>query len=94
MQHWFVYYKLDAATAPALAPRLRELLREVAAATGVRGRLMRRADESGERVTLMEVYDGIAQPQAFAAEFDRVTARVRLPAALLAQRRVERFEDC
>ncbi len=94
MQHWFVYYKLDAVSAAALAPRLREVLGQVADATGVRGRLMRRADEAGERSTLMEVYEGIAQPQAFAAALEEAVDRAGLPPALRAQRRTERFEDC
>ena len=93
MQHWFVYYKLDPAAAREIEPRLRGMQAEVAAAARVSARLMRRADVGGGAVTLLEVYDGIEQPQAFEGALSAALARAALPAGLLAQRRTERFED-
>ena len=92
MQHWFVYYKLDRQMADDLAPTLRSMQRD-AAAGDVRARLMRRADSSDDRVTLMEVYDGIAEPAAFEGRLAQAVRRAGLPAALVAERRIERFED-
>jgi len=92
MQHWFVYYKLDPQSARELAPRLRQLQSE-AAAGEVQTRLMRRADEREGMVTLMEVYDGIAEPQAFEARLAAAVSRAGLPESLAAKRRLERFED-
>jgi hypothetical protein len=92
MQHWFIYYKLEPQAARELAPRLRQMQCD-AAAGEVQARLMRRADESGGVVTLMEVYDGIADPQAFEARLAAAVRRADLPESLAAQRRLERFED-
>jgi hypothetical protein len=93
MQHWFVYYKLDPPTARAIESCVRGMQREIAAAGGVRARLMRRADGDGGPVTLMEVYDGIDRPETFAGVLEAAVARAGLPATLLAQRRAERFEE-
>jgi hypothetical protein len=93
MQHWFVYYKLDASAARDLEPCLRRMQRQVAAASGVRTRLMRRADADGDPVTLLEVYDGIAQPAAFEAALAAALAHAGLPASLAAQRRTEKFDE-
>jgi hypothetical protein len=93
MQHWFVYYRIEAAAADDLAPRLRAMLRDVATASGARTRLLRRADSSDGAVTLLEVYEGIAAPQVFATELAAALQRTDLPQSLLAQRRVEKFED-
>jgi hypothetical protein len=90
VQHWFVYYKVDADAVPALAPRLRRMQEEVLAATGARPRLLRRA--GGEQVTLLEVYDDVAAPERFEAALSAAVGRAGLPASL--QRRTERFEDC
>ncbi len=92
MQHWFIYYKLDRRDAADLEPRLRSMQRD-AAAGEVRARLMRRADGSDERVTLMEVYDGIAEPAAFEGRLAAAVRRAGLPPSLVAERRIERFEE-
>ena len=92
MQHWFIYYKLDPSAARQVEPRLRAMQAEIAAC-GVPARLMRRADVPDGPVTLLEVYDGIARPEAFEDALDAAVARAGLPDALLAQRRTERFEE-
>lgn len=93
MQHWFVYYKLEASALGEVEPRVRAMLAQVGAESGVKTRLMRRADEAGGAVTLLEVYDGIRQPPSFEASLSAAVARAGLPPALVAQRRTERFED-
>ena len=93
MQHWFVYYKLDPASAREIEPRLSGMQQEIAASGGVRARLMRRADLSDRPVTLLEIYDGIEQPAAFELVLSAAVARAGLPASLVAQRHTERFED-
>jgi hypothetical protein len=93
MQHWFVYYKLAPSSARELEPRLRGMQAEVAAERGVQARLMRRADSAEGAVTLLEVYEGIAQPGPFEQALSAAVARAGLPAPLVEQRRTERFED-
>lgn len=93
MQHWFVYYRLDPSAAARVEPSLRAMLAEIAAERGVRARLMRRADTTGGPVTLLEVYDGIRQPESFEASLAAAVARAGLPAAVVEQRRTERFEE-
>jgi hypothetical protein len=92
MQHWFVYYKLEATAARQLESRVQRMQREIASAGGVRTRLLRRVDGDGGLATLMEVYEGIGQPAAFESTLAAAVASAGLPAALLAQRRTERFE--
>lgn len=92
MEHWFVYYKLDAAAAADVEPAVRRLQRAVQAASGVRTRLMQRADGNGA-TTLLEVYEGVCEPAAFDDTLAAAIAQAGLPAPLLAQRRTERFEE-
>ena len=92
MQHWFVYYKLDAAAARAVEPSLRRMQREIAGDGPVRARLMRRCDSGDGLITLLETYDGIARPDTFEATLAAAVGNAELPAELLAQRRTEKFE--
>ncbi|MCU0764895.1 MAG: DUF4936 family protein [Burkholderiaceae bacterium] len=93
MQHWFVYYKLDPASARAVEPALRAMLSRLAADCGVRARLLRRADGADGAVTLLEVYEGVERPETFDGSLSSALSRAALPATLVAQRRIERFED-
>lgn len=95
MEHWYVYYKLSPAQLQSWLPRTERLFGAVQAACGVRGRLVRRTDEPAGIITLMEVYEDIADPAAFGAALDRA-----LDEALAqdgpydrASRRTERFRD-
>lgn len=94
MEHWFVYYKVPAAQASSLVPRLRGMIDGLGATHHVHGRLLRRADEPGGQVTLMETYDAIAEPAAFRAALDSAVERADLPIDVVAARRIERFCDC
>jgi hypothetical protein len=93
MQHWFVYYKLDAPAIRDLEPRLRRMQHDAAAGIGVRTRLMRRVDSGDGPATLLEVYEGIARPDVFEAKLAAAVEGAALPASLVVQRRPERFED-
>jgi D-arabinose 5-phosphate isomerase GutQ len=44
-------------------------------------------------VTLLETYDGIGRSEAFERALAAALARAGLPAALVAARRTERFEE-
>lgn len=83
MTSYYVYYRVEAGRVAALRERIAELLRTVEQATGVRGRWMRRRDEPS---TYMEVYEDVADEQAFEALLERETAPLGL------ERHVERFQ--
>jgi hypothetical protein len=91
MQYWYVYYKVGAAEADAICARVRKMIESLPAGAP-RARLLRRAD-GGDEVTLMEVYEPVADARAFAAVLAQAWAASGLPPELLARRRVERFED-
>lgn len=93
MQHWYVYYKLPCGEVEQTAVRVRAMQTELAAATAVHGRLLRRVEQGGDTLTLMEQYDRIDDPHVFAARLAAAVERADLPAGALAQRRIERFED-
>lgn len=91
MEHWFVYYKLPVEEVGACVDRVRPMQQALAAATGVRARLMRRADEPGAGATLMEVYCDIADAAAFGAALTAALERSEAPAR--GARRIERFVE-
>lgn len=93
MQHWYVYYKLPRAEYAETAARVGAMLDEIARTTSVRTRLLRRTGERSDDITLMEQYERIADPQRFAAELDEALRGAALPADVVAQRRVEKFEE-
>jgi len=79
---YYVYYRVDATRLPALRRDIERLFGAIEGATGVRGRWMRRRDEPA---TYMEVYENVADEQAFEALLEREAAGLAL------QRHVERF---
>jgi len=93
MQNWYVYYKLPRDRIPDVVEQVRVMLQTVATNTSVHGRLLRRVDDDVHNITLMEQYEHIADPTAFAAALAAATLCAGLPAELIAQRRVERFEE-
>jgi hypothetical protein len=92
MEHWFIYYKVPAAQLAAVSARVRVMQGALAAATGVHGRLLRRA-EAAEPLTLMEVYERIAEPERFGAALADAAAHAQLPPELIESRRIERFTE-
>jgi hypothetical protein len=92
MEHWFVYYKLPAAEVAAVAARVRAMMGDLQAATGVRGRLQQRSDRRDGQETLMEIYEGVAEPAEFGVAL-AAAVHSHLPPTLALARHVERFED-
>ncbi len=82
MTSYYVYYRVDADRVASLREQVRALFRSIEAATGVRGRWMRRRDEPA---TYMEVYEDVADERAFEALLEREGAKLGL------ERHVERF---
>lgn len=82
MTSYYVYYRVPADRVASLQGQVRLLLRAVEAATGVRGRWMRRRDEPA---TYMEVYEDVGDEEAFEAFLARESATLGL------ERHMERF---
>lgn len=96
MEHWYVYYKVAAADTAAVADRVRAMFNALGDGAP-NARLMQRADSNdraeNDEVTLMEVYEPVADPQAFAALLEGAVDASGLAPSVVARRRVERFED-
>ena len=84
MTHYYVYYKLPGGDTASARPQVQAVLAGVEAATGIRGRWMRRRDEA---TTHMEVYENVRDEAAFEAALAHEGARLGVP------RHVERFID-
>ena len=82
MTSYYVYYRVEPGRIASLQEEVRLLLRSVEAATGVRGRWMRRRDKP---TTYMEIYEDVRDEQAFEALLEREAAKLGL------ERHVERF---
>lgn len=82
MTSFYVYYRVSADRLPALRRDVEQLFSVIEAATGVRGRWMRRRDDPS---TYMEVYEDVRDEHGFEALLEREAARLGL------QRHVERF---
>ncbi len=90
MEHWYVYYKLPAADVDAVAARVRPMQSAIGALTRARCRLQARTEAPHGVATLMEVYEDIADPAAFATQLDDALLLHGLGGPA---RRVERFRD-
>jgi hypothetical protein len=87
----YVYYKLQAADAPALAPRVRALQARLADDTGVRPQLKRRPGAADGLQTWMEVYPAV--DAEFTARLAAAADAAGIGALLAGPRRTEVFED-
>ncbi len=90
--HFYVYYAVDPAAAAAARERLAPFLAAMREATGTPGRLLHRADEP---LLWMEVFENVADREAFVSALERLSGTHAL-ADLLAPgrtRHVECFED-
>jgi hypothetical protein len=89
----YVYYRVAAPGAGDTRARVEAMLAEVLHATGVDGRLLRRADDPA---TWMEVYDPVPDEAAFTAALDAAVAAHAIAALLApgATRVIERFVPC
>ena len=82
MTSYYVYYRVEGDRVESLQEQVRQLFRSIEAATGVRGRWMRRRDEPA---TYMEVYEDVQDEVAFEALLSRASSALGL------ERHVERF---
>lgn len=85
-ENWYVYYAAPG-DGEALA-RVRAMQLELSRGSAVRARLEERV--ASERPTWMEVYEGIADPDAFALTLAAALEANRLP-ELTGVRHIERF---
>jgi len=79
---YYVYYRVDADRVALLREQVQGLFRRIEAATGVRGRWMRRRDDSA---TYMEVYEEVREEGAFEVLLESEGSKLGL------QRHIERF---
>lgn len=85
-ENWYVYY---AAPSDATAlTRVRTMQQQLTGVGAARARLEERV--ATEKPTWMEVYEGIADPEAFAVTLSAAVTANRLP-ELVGVRRIERF---
>lgn len=92
MEHWYVYYKVPAAETAAVANRVRAMFNALGEAAP-KPRLLQRAEPGKNEVTLMEIYEPVADTASFAQALDRAVQASGLTPALVAARRIERFKD-
>lgn len=92
MERWYVYYKVPVADAQTVAQRVRAMFNAIGA-DAPRGRLMQRVDRSSGEVTLMEVYEPVADAQSFESLLAGAVRASGLAPGLIENRRIERFED-
>ncbi len=85
----YVYFRVARADEAAAIAALCEAQRRWAVHVGCE--LLRRADERGDSVTLMEVYRGVSEPMQQRIERDHTAL---LAPWLLGPRHVEFFEPC
>jgi len=88
---FFVYYRVVPEQAPFARSQIQRLQDRLAAATGIRGRLMTKC---GEPNLWMEVYEQVPLPHDFERELGAGVDELRLDELLAtgSQRHVERFE--
>lgn len=90
MEHWYVYYKLPAAEVDAVAARVKPMQIALGALTRTRCRLQARTEAPHGVATLMEVYEDIADPAAFALQLSDALLLHGLGGPA---RQIERFHD-
>jgi len=88
-ENWYIYYPAPAAVGFVL-PQLRAMQQRLADSTGVRARLEERVGP-GATPTWMEVYEGVSDPDGFAATLADAINASELTRGLAQARRVERF---
>ena len=86
---FYVYYRVPEAASAELRHRILEMQQELAQEAGVAGRLLSKADEP---LLWMEIYEGVADRKAFAAQLEQHLLRSGVLALLqLEARKTEVF---
>jgi hypothetical protein len=88
-ENWYVYYPAPAAVGSVL-PQLRAMQQRLADRRRVRARLEERVGP-GATPTWMEVYEGVSDPDGFAASLAEEVGAGEWTRELAQARRVERF---
>lgn len=88
MSHAYIYYRVDAAQAARAATRVDALLRAMAPHCGKQPRRLVRCDDTS---TWMEIYEDIADWQAFATALRAAEAQTGLAAFIDGDRHLECF---
>jgi hypothetical protein len=86
---YYIYYRVDPAQAEACAAKVRDLLAEIHAKTGIRGRLL---TKRGEPNLWMEIYEGVADEARF--EWELADAVNRLGIQTFLQPHTTRHTEC
>ena len=76
---YYIYYKVPRENAAAARAAVETLQRDLAAATGVRGRLLRRRDDE---TTWMEIYEDVEDGAKLEAALDELARRHGVAALL------------
>lgn len=88
-ENWYVYYPAPVDTTLAL-PLLRQMQQQLAEHCSIRARIEERVG-AGAAPTWMEVYEGVSNPEHFAASLQAGVGAIGLNSEQAASRRVERF---
>ena len=92
MEHWYIYYDCPRDSILETIERAQMMQRALGAQHGSAGRLLQRMDGK-DRVTLMEIYEHIDEPERFASALADALAYSGLGIELRNARHVERFRD-
>ena len=88
--HYYVYYRIQQPVPAEAKTQIAALLDDIAARTGVRGRLLRKCDDG---LTWMEVYEGVTDCHAFETLLSNAAADTEMAQFIIGTRHVECFED-
>ena len=91
MEHWYVYYECPPDAVSEVVKRAQLMQGKLFASHGTVGRLVQSVG-TGNRTTLMEIYEHIDQPERFSAALADALADSGLD-TLRDARHIERFRD-
>lgn len=91
MEHWYVYYACPPEAVLETIKRAQLMQDRLFASHGAVGRLVQSVG-TGNRTTLMEIYEHIDQPERFSVALEEALVDSGL-AALHDTRHIERFRD-
>jgi hypothetical protein len=77
---YYIYYRVPSGNAERARSAIEALQRELAAATGISGRLLRRRDDEA---TWMEIYESVPEDAGFESKLAELVARHGIPALLV-----------
>lgn len=88
---FYVYYRVSQDAAQALRGRVKNMQATLVESTGIRGRVVTKADEP---LLWMEIYEGVADRAAFTQQLEQALATHAIAALLpLSARKTEIFAE-